>query len=81
MAEEDFIETYTDLHPRRSGLVLKSQPDGACIFLEGVNHCLIEDGKPQQCRDFPNRWSFPGWRDICEAIPCDKLESSNEAAV
>ncbi len=24
--------------------------------------------KPQQCRDFPNGWNFPGWRNVCEAL-------------
>jgi hypothetical protein len=24
--------------------------------------------KPQQCKDFPNGWNFPGWREVCEAI-------------
>lgn len=69
MAEEDFIGTYTDLHPDRSGLALKNQPDGACIFLEGRNHCRVQEAKPGQCSAFPNRWNFPGWRDVCEAIP------------
>ena len=42
--------------------------DGACIFLEGVNTCLIQPVKPEQCRGFPNAWNFPGWRDMCEAV-------------
>lgn len=63
-----FIERYMELRPSRSGLMLKSNPDGSCIFLEGVNTCTIQSVKPQQCRDFPNTWNFPGWRDKCEAI-------------
>ena len=30
---------------------------------------MINEVKPQQCRDFPNKWNFPGWRQVCEAIP------------
>jgi hypothetical protein len=48
--------------------MLKSKPDGSCIFLEGVNICSIQPVKPQQCRDFPNKWRFDGWREKCEAL-------------
>jgi Fe-S-cluster containining protein len=48
--------------------MLKSNPDGSCIFLEGINTCTIQSVKPQQCRDFPNKWRFDGWREQCEAI-------------
>jgi hypothetical protein len=27
--------------------------------------------KPQQCRDFPNRWNFPGSEKDCRAIPIE----------
>jgi hypothetical protein len=64
----EFIEQHTELRPSRSGLMLKSNPDGSCIFLEGVNTCTIQAVKPQQCRDFPNKWRFDGWREKCEAI-------------
>ncbi|MCX6935762.1 MAG: YkgJ family cysteine cluster protein [Verrucomicrobia bacterium] len=64
MEERDFIEKHTRLRPKRNGLALIEQPDGACIFLEGQD-CRIQPVKPQQCRDFPNAWTFPGWRDIC----------------
>lgn len=66
---DSFIQTFTDLHPQRTGLVLKNHPDGRCIFLEGKNHCQVQSAKPHQCKGFPNRWNFPGWRDVCEAIP------------
>jgi hypothetical protein len=33
------------------------------------NDCVINAVKPQQCRDFPNHWNFPGWRTVCEAVP------------
>ena len=66
LAEDDFIQSYTRLRSNRRGLSLIDQPDGACIFLDGQD-CRIQAVKPQQCRDFPNAWNFPGWRDICMA--------------
>ena len=65
---DEFIDRYMELRPSRKGLMLKSNPDGSCIFLEGANTCLIQPVKPQQCRDFPNKWRFDGWRKKCEAI-------------
>ena len=66
LEEDDFIQQYTRLRSDRCGLSLIDQPDGACIFLDGQD-CRIQPVKPQQCRDFPNAWNFPGWRDICMA--------------
>lgn len=68
MSADAFIARHTELRPSRSGLMLASNPDGSCIFLEGVNTCTIQSVKPQQCRDFPNKWRFEGWREKCEAI-------------
>lgn len=65
--EDKFIQHYTRLRPNREGLALIDQEDGACFFLKG-NDCSIQSVKPQQCKDFPNVWNFPGWRDVCEAI-------------
>ena len=64
--EHDFIQRFTRLRPRRDGLALIDQPDGACIFLDGRD-CRIQPVKPAQCRGFPNEWNFPGWREVCEA--------------
>lgn len=69
LEEGEFTEKFTDLHPDRRGLVLKNQPDGACVFLEGRNVCRVQLAKPHQCGGFPNRWNFPGWREVCEAVP------------
>ena len=62
-----FIQRYTRLDQDRKGLALLDQEDGACFFLKG-NDCSIQAVKPQQCRDFPNVWNFPGWRNLCKAI-------------
>jgi hypothetical protein len=29
----------------------------------------VQSVKPQQCRDFPNLWKFPGAETSCRAIP------------
>lgn len=67
LKEHDFIQIYTRLRPNREGLALIDKPTGECYFLEG-NDCVLQAVKPQQCRDFPNKWNFPGWRQVCEAI-------------
>jgi len=68
MSEHDFIQQFMRLRPDRRGLALKEQADGACIFLAG-NECTVQPAKPQQCRDFPNLWNFPGFEKACRAIP------------
>lgn len=68
MSEDDFIQSHTRLRPQRDGLALIDKPNGECIFLEGRD-CVIQAVKPAQCAGFPNTWHFPGWRDVCEAVP------------
>jgi uncharacterized protein len=68
MSEFDFIQKYTRLHTDRRGLSLIEKPNHECIFLEGTD-CTVQSVKPQQCKDFPNKWNFPGWREVCHAIP------------
>lgn len=68
LSEHDFIQQFTRVRPDRQGLALLDQPDGACIFLVGED-CSVQAVKPQQCRDFPNLWNFPGFEKICHAIP------------
>jgi Fe-S-cluster containining protein len=75
LSEDDFIQRFTQLRPQRDGLALVARPpavdgnpDHACIFLEGRD-CVIQPVKPRQCAGFPNTWNFPGWREVCEAVP------------
>ncbi len=68
LGEPEFLQKYTRLRTDRAGLSLIEQTDDSCIFLQG-NNCVINAVKPQQCRDFPNKWNFPGWRQVCGAIP------------
>ena len=70
MTEHDFIQQFTRLRPDRRGLSLTEKPNGECIFLDGGN-CAVQPVKPQQCRDFPNLWNFPGFEKVCQAIPVE----------
>jgi Fe-S-cluster containining protein len=69
-SEFDFVQRYTRLRPDRLGLALKDKEDGSCIFLEDGN-CVVQEVKPQQCRDFPNLWNFPGFEQVCRARPVE----------
>ena len=66
-----FIEEWTRLRRDRQGLALRYKGEGEtgeCIFLDGRD-CRVQAVKPQQCAGFPNTWNFPGWQEVCEAIP------------
>jgi Fe-S-cluster containining protein len=78
MTAEAFAAEYTELLPSRGALGIRSLAGGACVFLEGKNHCRIQSVKPLQCKGFPNAWRFPGWRDLCEALetPTAQLENA-----
>ncbi len=67
ISEGAFIEKFTRLRDDRQGLALADKPNGECIFLAGQD-CSVQPVKPQQCRDFPNLWNFPGFEDHCKAI-------------
>lgn len=67
LSEPEFIQKFTRLREDRSGLALQEKPNGECVFLEG-NDCSVQPVKPQQCRDFPNLWNFPGFEKQCRAI-------------
>jgi Fe-S-cluster containining protein len=68
LSEHDFIQQFTRLSQDRRGLVLQEKTNGECVFLDG-NDCAVQPVKPQQCRDFPNLWNFPGFEKTCQAIP------------
>jgi Fe-S-cluster containining protein len=66
--ELEFIQNHTRLRPQRDGLALLDKPNGECAFLDGRD-CTLQSVKPAQCKGFPNKWNFPGWREICQAVP------------
>ena len=68
VSEFDFIQRYTRLRQYRDGLALIEKSNGECIFLEGRD-CAVQPVKPKQCKGFPNEWNFPGWREVCGAVP------------
>lgn len=80
MTEDDFIQTHTRLNADRSGLALQDKENGECIFLDG-NDCRVNPVKPQQCRNFPNLWNFPGFEDVCRAKKLVLEQSEYEAAI
>jgi Fe-S-cluster containining protein len=63
LSEKDFIEQHTRLRKDRRGLALKTREDHSCIFLDG-NACLVQPVKPQQCKEFPNRWVNLLWGKV-----------------
>ncbi len=68
MAEADFLDHFTRLRTNRQGLSLIEKANHECIMLDGKD-CRIHPVKPAQCGGFPNQWNFPGWRQVCEAVP------------
>ncbi len=66
LSEFDFVQSYTRLAGDRRGLALQDKSNGECIFLER-GECQVNEVKPQQCRDFPNLWNFPGFQEVCRA--------------
>ena len=63
----DFVNRHTRIRGNRTGVTLSEKQNGECVFLDGID-CTINDVKPEQCKGFPNRWRFPGWREVCEAV-------------
>lgn len=62
-----FTQRYTRLTDDRTGLSLAEKPDGSCVFL-GDEGCEVQDAKPRQCGEFPERWAFEGYASICAGM-------------
>lgn len=65
---DEFISRFTRLRSDRQGLSLLEKDNHECIMFDGES-CRIHAVKPSQCAGFPNKWNFPGWQDLCKAIP------------
>ena len=70
----EFIERETEVAPDRKSLVLKSRPDGSCVYLTDDNLCRINSVKPEKCRTFPSEWSNPDSAEVCPALAKEKRE-------
>lgn len=68
MSEAAFIESETEVAPDRKTLILKSRPDGSCVYLTDGNRCLIHEVKPDKCRTFPFEWTNPDSASVCPAL-------------
>ena len=66
--EQDFIDRETEVAPDRRGLILKSRPDGACVWLSDNNLCRINPVKPDKCRTFPHEWTNDDSEKICPGL-------------
>ena len=63
---QDFNRDHTVLAPDRRSLSLKEKEDGSCVYYDDEEKsCILQSVKPQQCKDFPKVWSFPGWDSLC----------------
>jgi uncharacterized protein len=80
LGEHDFIQQFTRLRWDRGGLALLEKPNGECLFLEGES-CAVQPVKPQQCREFPNLWNFPGFEKTCHALPREVSEAEYERRI
>ena len=67
LSGDEFIQQYLRLMRDRSGLALMEKENGECVFLRG-SECVVQQVKPRQCCDFPNRWNFPGFEKECRAV-------------
>lgn len=67
LSESEFIDRYTRIHTDRKSLSIIEKDNDECIFFV-KGGCVVNPVKPQQCRDFPNQWNFPGWREKCRAV-------------
>ncbi len=61
----DFTRDFCRITPDRAALSLTEKEDGSCIFLMPDSRCAVNPVKPAQCRDFPEKWNFPGWEKLC----------------
>ena len=66
--ENDFIAHETEVAPDRRTLMLKSHPDGACVYLTDDSRCRIHEVKPDKCRTFPFEWTNADSHEVCPGL-------------
>lgn len=60
-----FVNAYAELTPSRTGLALRGDPEGPCLFLGADNRCRVYAARPRQCRDYPERWRSAAIEAVC----------------
>lgn len=75
MDEAAFIERETEVAPDRKSLMLRSRPDGSCVFLSEENLCRINPVKPRKCSTFPSEWTNPDSSSVCPGLSCPVLKA------
>jgi Fe-S-cluster containining protein len=80
LSEREFIHRHTRLNAHRTGLALRNKPNGECEFLAGRD-CEVQAANPDQCGGFPNRWHFPGFREVCQAAAVEMSDEAYERRV
>ena len=68
VSEQHFIDHDTEISPDRRGLILKSRPDGSCVWLTDENRCQIHSVKPDKCRTFPYEWTNADSHKVCPGL-------------
>lgn len=68
MTPKAFVYQYAALTHDRRSLTLVENEQGYCIMLTDEGLCRIHPVKPKQCRDFPDKWNFPGFERLCHAL-------------
>lgn len=81
MDEADFVANETEIAPDRKSLMLKSLPDGACVYLDEKNLCRINPVKPDKCRTFPFEWTNDDSNAICPELARCALEKHDDVLV
>ena len=74
--EVEFIQRYTRVTQDRRGLAVEDKANGEYIFLDEKD-CSVRLVKPRQCKEFPNLWNFPGFQEVCKAIPREVSEAEH----
>jgi Fe-S-cluster containining protein len=69
---DQLVNERLTLMPDRRGLSLDQDEQGACVFLDPDQGCLIEAVKPRQCKEFPWRWQYENVEEICKGIKIER---------
>ena len=77
LTEDEFINEYVELE-QKPRFNIKLKENGECLFLNSNNKCFIYPVRPQQCRDFPQKWRIEDFEELCPGV---EQEEEREAAL